>query len=417
MHLPDDGAWLMLKWLTLVSLLTAPVLAQSVGSSSGISAVSASATVSVPTPAAQAGLTTLTFHDNSFSSIDRNNTLTPGFKWYANNAFPNAFTNGTLYAPINTAPPTPSADIVVSNGVLTLTDDVSHVAEGLNTCVWTGSALIGTTFTGPLYIEVGMAYDPTLSTPGAITWSAWPIYWFTSAPFLAGTNNTSLPFAELDGFECDPNPTTSGQCLYNMAVHQWNTSTRFLNQNNNASVQSSITGTLTNQNRYGTLYVPASANNGLGLIRRYYNSVLIPGSTTTFAAGVPSPTGATPSNPNGNFTSLDRDPMCLMIGAGHNWPASFANIQLWTGTYAWNPAGSTLNAPTASTVTDGFGNTFGFGIVDPNSASDYEVLKNGTWYAMGGGVKLVIFQGAATVLDAGGQWFIDNGSGFTEVRP
>lgn len=400
----------MLRWIILVAL-TSSAAAQSVGGSSGISAISVASAPVAPAPAAGVGFTTSKFYDASFTSIDRTNSLLPGFNWYVNNQFPNAFANGTAWAPITTSIPTPSADLIVTGNILEISDSANNFTQGINTCYWNGSAVAGTTFSGGFYVEVSMAYDVSLS-PAGQSGAAWPIYWFTPEEFLNGSI-TNTNFAELDGYEAGPT-ATPGVIQTNMAFHYWNTSNGLNTVNSNYTV--SIAGNLLNQHAYGTLYATAASNGGLGLIKRYFDGTLIKSATVNFSASaVPNPS-ATPNNASGTFSQIDSEHHCLMLGAGHSWPNYIAKVQVWGGTFVWAPSGPTITAPTASTVTDSAGNVWGFG--SATSGGNYQVIKNGSQaYGTGAGASLVIYEGVAVVENAAGAWYQDNGSVFVEVSP
>lgn len=281
--------------------------------------------------------------------------------------------------------------------------------EMVNTCVWTGSSVIGTTFSGGFYVEVTMAYNPALSVSGN---ASWPIYWMLPEEFLNGSITTA-DFVELDGYECGP---LTAACQLDMALHDWNNFNKTENTNSNYIVTFPGSPNLFTQNKYGTLYATAASNGGLGLIKRYFNRTLVPSGTMNFSASAAPNPAASPTNVVGSFSQLDNAHFCILIGTGPNIPNYITNVQVWTGTFNWTPTGPTINAPTASAVTDAAGNVWSF-----NAAmvgANYEIFKNGSWaYGFGAAVKLVIFEGVAEAQTATGLWYQDTGSTFIEVSP
>jgi hypothetical protein len=291
----------------------------------------------LPPAAAAWNFNRLVFSDEftSLSTIDVNNTKTAGFKWYTNNQFPNS-----SFSQFQTSPATPAADIGISGSVLTITDDVSHISEGLNTCYWNGSAILGTTFSGGFYAEVRMSFDPTLGA-GGVAWNAWPIYWFWPMSELDGSVGTAS-FTEIDGFEAYPDVPGNATISPIMTTHDWIRNAgagNHNNQNTNNHIDTYINLLsgfhFYDMHTYGTLWVPSTRNAGQGLFQRYLDNVFInqthiaATSEVDYTSTGPASPGAAQSNPNGTFFSSEAWSQCLVIGAGHNWPTSFDFVRIW----------------------------------------------------------------------------------------
>lgn len=290
---------------------------------------------STPAPASTWSYTNLRFFDNFCNStVDVNNTKSSAYNWFTNNAWPNMFANGTVWAALTAASATPSADIITGYCGLQLLNDVSKLAVGVNTCVYTsgtgaGSAQ-GKTFSGGFYMEVTAAFNSALATSAAASWESWPIAWTVPVGFFTGV--TTGDFVELDtSFQAFP--TGAGTVAMIAGLHDWNNNSNQNNANTNYNINSSITGNLNQYHKYGTLWVPASLNSGTGLVQYYYDGTHITAGDISYTATGPSSPGATPSNPNGTFSTLDNQALCIILGGGYaasgNWPGYFANVQIW----------------------------------------------------------------------------------------
>lgn len=287
-----------------------------------------------PYPAQAWGYSNLTFYENwaSTGTIDLSNTMASGFNWYINNAFPNAVVGSTNFGNILTAAATQSGDLSVSSNQMAISTDRSNIAESLNTCVWNGSALIGTTFTGGFYIDVPMKFDPTAGQTG---FNAWPIFWFAPKEFLNGSI-TNTNFAEIDGFEGIPTSSGGGttacatDCDDRMSDHDWNSNgtDNLYNPTISSALLSSFgTWTYNAVHHIGLLWVPTTRNSGTGIISRYVDGVQV--SSLTYSSSTGTNPALSPSNPNGALFEMESENFCLLLGTGHDQTTTFGPIQVW----------------------------------------------------------------------------------------
>jgi len=149
----------------------------------------------------------------------------------------------------------------------------------------TGTTFVGTTFSNGGYFEVSMAVP---NPGGAInTMPSWPAAWFMDVKWFTGQ---VLRGAEPDIIEALPQ---TGSVAMLMAAHDWD----FVNTiNYNTGLTPSGPADVTIQHRYGFWWVPASKNNGTGVLRRYLDGVYqgqvlysaTSGATPAFAPSNPS---------------------------------------------------------------------------------------------------------------------------------
>lgn len=312
-----------------LSVITAPLLSRR----------SFGQTLQAPPQAAAWGYNRLAFFDDftSLSTVDLTNSRSGAFNWFINNSFPSAIVKNSPWKNIATAPPTPVSAISQAGSILTLLDDVSHIGEGLNTCVWTGSSAIGTTFANGFYVECRMSFDPSLAV--SPSWNSWPIYWLAPVELLNGAISAQ-DFVEIDGFEAYPDKV--GVIKPSMTIHDWllnSGSGSHNNANTNNDIDTFVSGIpgfqWTDMHALGTLWVPMNLNNGVGLFRRYVDGAFVnkthfgPSSEIQYTLGGAATPGVRPNNPAGTFSSIENWNYCLMLGAGHNWPASFDYVAVW----------------------------------------------------------------------------------------
>lgn len=264
-----------------------------------------------PAPASAHGYVTRTFFDDftSLSTIDVNNTRAPGYKWYVQN-----WDQTTAL---------PASAIHINNSILKLDTNAGNYTEGLISCtptsannqVWTdANGYIGSTFSNGMYIEFSAAADPALSTSGA---TAWPAVWSDAVRFRAGCLAAGpFTFTELDFFEYFPNG--NGAITPHFAIGDWSLSscTSGSGSFNSNDVPSLGSPTYTNQNIFGTLWVPMAKNSGTGIIQRYFNGVHRSECDISWTAG-------------GQFSGLDSELIELIIGAGVNWPIYVDYVAVW----------------------------------------------------------------------------------------
>ena len=263
-----------------------------------------------PKPAVQHGFNTNTFFDDftSLSTIDINNTLNPGYKWYV-----------TLFNSLVGGP----SNLSISNSILTFTPNSSglwisttgHYGTPATKTVGTAIAQTGG------YFECKMAFSPTnsgRSTSGPY----WPAWWIDSIERennLSSGSTSGYPLPELDCYEYEPGWGSLG------TVHQWNNNSSGPQNTNNALSLGSPT--YTNFNRYGFLWLPQARNGGTGLFEWYFNG--IPVSTVTHSSSTTSP--ECPTGGTGVFSSAETNGtgLQLMIGSGAGWPIQVDYVTAW----------------------------------------------------------------------------------------
>lgn len=258
---------------------------------------------SQPPVAATAGFNNLLIWDdfNSVATIDVNNTKNPGYIWY-----------NDVRSPV-----VPASAYSVSNSILTINADLSlgHSANiqtpgydgNMGYPNYRGIIIPPTGF----YFEISMGWS--LSPPGGAV--HWPQAFFfdMNIDWCNAGDGTAVPqpYGEIDvmeAFSCPACPLVT--------IHQWND----CSSTNQVGGGYSFGGAdLSQQHKYGCLWIPQSKNGGVnGVLKFYFDRVLQPGLTTTY------------SSP-GTYSCLDRaNPgLYLQIGTGSGWPAYFDYVQLW----------------------------------------------------------------------------------------
>lgn len=266
-----------------------------------------------PTTLGSAFPTSIFYDDfNDLSSIDLNNSLVPGFKWYMQGV--NYSGNGTPYIQS-------PASVSISNSILTLNPDGKESSSlpaggGLNSVGFNGNGLVGTCmpYTGGYY-GIRCAYDVSLSPGGGNAGVYWPAFWFNDAsPFAAYNSAAPLlpyPSVELDIMELFPgsNPGTAN-----------NTGT--LHQHSLGGVAERVVGTFsaapsnTAFHTYEAVVKTQYQNGGTGNVKLYIDNVRQV--SIDYSSTTGSPTG------NGAWLDTPTDPASrgfnLMIWTKQNWP-------------------------------------------------------------------------------------------------
>lgn len=274
-----------------------------------------------PSPAATWGFGNLSFFDDfaSSSTIDVNNTLAPGFNWYARYLQTNSITTVI-----------PSSGIQVSGSVLTLTPP--STGGWLTTMGCSGNrpnvSLVGTPqqTSGGAYYQCRMAFDSSLKNN---PW--WPAFFsFDNQLTLALTNNLAFRangYAELDFMEAiwigfgNPNIQMADWTWYSASAQTRNT-----NNVPTISVPTTIDGLF---HDYGLLHVPQALNGGTGLIQRFFDGVHKTECDVTYTSG-----GISPQE-NGSIVGwmscLENTPIgtALQIGSGNGWTIHVDSVQVW----------------------------------------------------------------------------------------
>lgn len=276
---------------------------------------------SIPAPAAFWGLTCETFVDNfaSLADVDVNNTGSPTYTWFTNNAWP--ATTDPVWAD---AVPTPAGDFAISGGGLTITptSDVYPVGN-LSTCRYTSATpgYVGRTFTGAMYVDESVSW----AGPGTGT-NSWPDGWMAPTEWLAG--GVGVTWDENDIFENQPGGG-------DRVTHEWNVTGGTVNRQNSGGAAVTLASPAT----YGTLIIPPALNGGTGLGQMYTNDAQQTAFNITFSAGAPATFNGSSGNvscetgtcnPNGTFVPMSQQHFCLMLSAGPGGGATtFTKIQVW----------------------------------------------------------------------------------------
>ena len=255
------------------------------------------------------GTTALSENWASTSTIDVNNTLAGGFKWYVNGQYPNIVINsGYNFTYLKDPWVTPSSDISVNGGVLTLA--AASGQDNLTTCAWNGSAIVGNAYGGGFYIDIPFSFNPALSSgTGSLS------FWFLPKEFLNGTITTTN-FVEADGFECI---LGTGHCnSRSVTNHDWNESTTPETNNYGLySIDSFVSSSVdyTQMHHYGFKWTPAALNGGIGQLKSYFDGAEI--LTQNYLSGAAPSPALGPNNVSGALYEMDAENMCLIIYSGN----------------------------------------------------------------------------------------------------
>jgi hypothetical protein len=278
----------------------------------------------IPPQAYDAGFRKLVFFDdfNTIKTIDVNGTGAPGYNWYTRQVFGSQYTQAIT--------PTPASWLSLNNSILTLkTNNPAIGGFELQSIGYAGGGTYVKGFTlapgNGAYLEVSAAFNPALSY-GAVDARPWPIpLWIQD---LAGTiallNGTSQAhYIEYDLYECIP--SGAGTCANNMNAHDW-TAVGATNTQNTV-VSNPVFAPGTGFNTYGLLWKTIAG--GGGLVQRYFNGIHWAIIDVTYSAGAGSVPAASPSNPNGVFSSGDSETFVLFMAAGVNWPMQVDYVAVW----------------------------------------------------------------------------------------
>jgi hypothetical protein len=278
----------------------------------------------IPPQAYDAGFRNLVFFDdfNTIKTIDVNGTGAPGYNWYTRQV------TGPQYTQAIT--PTPASWISVQNSILTLkTNNPAIGGFELQSIGYAGGGnyVKGFTLTpgNGAYLEVSAAFDPGLSY-GAGDARPWPTpLWIQDLTgTLALLNGTSAAhYIEYDVYEASP--TGVGTIANNMNSHDWTAVGAVNTQNSVVGVPTFSVGT--GFNTYGMVWKTIAG--GGGLVQRYFNGVHWAIVDMSYSAGAGSSPAASPSNPNGVFSSGDSENFVLFMLTGVNWPMRVDYVAVW----------------------------------------------------------------------------------------
>jgi hypothetical protein len=260
--------------------------------------VNASASLTAPTQAANAGYNTLAFNSDFSKGLSLSNTGTgAGYTWY---------NSGIWYQTAASGASTPNNN----NGVLNLPWNPGQSAPTTTIATMASNGENNTSWTHG-YIEISMAFP--------VVTGIWPALWLennTATTSYVPTSSSVHDYGELDIFEWQSQiPNT-----FNGHIHDWTNTSGSVSDaqnNDNNSTASFPSGTnLANFNTYGVLWTPTQ-------ISWYFNNKLL------FTA--------TSSQYPEAFAQFNAGPMYLMLGnqPGTNWggsgsvnPSAATNMQV-----------------------------------------------------------------------------------------
>jgi hypothetical protein len=271
--------------------------------------------IAQPAPAAAYGFNTLALYDDfdSINTIDINNTLQPGYKWYVSQLNAKASQFNVM----------PASAISVAGSILTLNlPNLPGLALGSTGYIpGTPPTPIGFAAknTGGYY-EIRMAFNPNLYTG-----NGWPAFWiFDKLIQLNAYSNLgwSGNLCEVDFVEALGPSNVQGNDWH------WTSASTFFNNTNTG--MNGLISDFTVMNDYGCRIVPQSKANGGGRIERYINGTLVGANAVTdyTAAGISSKAIATA--PTGWMSPLDTSAgFNVLLSSGVNWPLNIDRVQVW----------------------------------------------------------------------------------------
>jgi hypothetical protein len=283
-----------------------------------------------PAEAAAHGYTVNTYTSNfTAQTVDMNDTLNRGYKWYLFNMF------GRKASPLGIH--------LNSDGSATLVGDTTGALGSLTSVApYPGTnSFVGTAFGGGAYIEAVFHYDPAQVTATHANGAhpLWPSFW--SMPM----ESTLMPGAdqwpgqpagyvhdvEVDMFEADyfTEPT-----WYGVGLHEWYgiskvTCPTGLCQVNMAGLSGPRvppTGTdFTQYHTYGFLWVPATATTK-GSMSAYFDGLEV-GTTVTWTQYTNQP--PTPVGQPWRFGRMDQEHIIFILSTGQGEPLTLKSVNVW----------------------------------------------------------------------------------------
>ena len=286
------------------------------------------AIASPPVEATAAGFTVNTFSsDFTAQTVDMNNTLNRGYKWYLFNLY------GTKADPAGVKI-NGDGSVTIEGGTTGAEGSLMTVAPYPGTNGW-----VGTSFGGGGYFESVMKFDPAVVTAahkeGA---GVWPAFWslpmqgtFTSGDQWPGQPTGYQHNVEMDFFEADFWTSTT---IYGAGLHDWygipnKTCAPGLckvSMTNPSGQRNTPAGTnLNTYHTYGVLWVPATARTE-GSFSAYFDGKLI-GSTLTWTQYTNQP--PTPVGKSWAFGRLDQEHLFFILSSGHAVPFTLKSVNVW----------------------------------------------------------------------------------------
>jgi hypothetical protein len=258
----------------------------------------------VPAPASQQGFNCEVFWDGfaSLATVDVNDTLAPGFKWYV---------KGSGFVE-------PSSAFVQTAGGLQITPTNNDPVTGLyqlGSCASTGGGNhVGTTVTGSMYVDIKLTTWG--SQLGGNNW--WPAAWMLGGEQLYAIRVPTTGI--IDSPEIDLREwANAGDARH---YHFWHiigsggapdgSQADIGNYVYVSSTPAFVSGYI-----YGASLLDPTLNRGTGAVTGYLNDFIETNSTpVTWSPG------ATIQN-----TTLK--PMCILFGSGYNQPIVIRSVQVW----------------------------------------------------------------------------------------
>jgi hypothetical protein len=292
-------------------------------------ALPVSALAAPPPAASAAGYTENTYSSNfTAATVDMNETLNRGYKWYIYNLFGRKAT--------------PAGTHINGDGSVTIEGDKSGAIGMLaSVAQYQGSnAWVGNAFGGGAYFEWVAAWSPEQVVAGHNAGNkVWPSFW--SLPmegnFIPGGNWVGQPAGyahnvEVDFFEAVYWWTTTG--AYGTGLHDWygirnktcNPGLCVVSMINPTGGRDPPAGTNMNTyHTYGALWVPATATKE-GTYSAYFDNKLI-GHTvsyTKYANQAPSPVGK-----SWVFGAMDQQHLFFILGSAQGVPFKLSKVDVW----------------------------------------------------------------------------------------
>lgn len=282
----------------------------------------AASSPAIPAAAASYGFNTLTFYDdfNSLSTIDVNNTMQPGYKWYVQSLVLGTYPTNTLIA---FAP----SSFSVASSILTYTPNTPVGDPNSGGNIYCAGFKSDNTFVGNTiaptgwYAECRMSYDPS-----KVSGNWFPAFWmWDKSIMLNSATNTAYGTHRYSEFDIFESYGTSGTGYVDW---DWSSpSTQVSNTNSNLGVPSPVDSGF---HKYGLLWVPQAKNGGTGLIQRYIDGVHYPAGDVTYSSSTISSnatTGATTGWMSGADASTQG--FTVQLQTGSNCPINVDYVQIW----------------------------------------------------------------------------------------
>lgn len=316
-----------LKYLAILAfLLPSQTSAHDFGKGGGAAPVSS---INPPTPAITFGYNSLAFGDefDSLSTIDVNNTLAPGFKWYAQSLVLGSYPTNTLLV-FNAASFTMPVAGVLHFSPNTPAGDPYSGGNFYSAGYKADNTFVGTKIdvTKGFYAEARMKYDPTCINA---TKPMFPAFWMWDGSIMynSGTNTSfaGTHLSELDIFEAFDATTTW------YVDWDW---TSLVAQVRNTNYVLSVPSPIDNGfHIYAMRVVPQNKNGGTGYITRYVDNIYQSSADVNYTStgiSAQANTGATTGWMSGIDTSVKG--MTVQFQAATGCPIDIDWVRIWQAT-------------------------------------------------------------------------------------